>query len=66
MYQNVIDFNSRRPLPLCIAEPRAHRSSFSTRAREHWQTLIAAAELFVTAAIGVCVLFCIGLTLSML
>lgn len=46
-----------------IARERAARHA---RSRKRLQQLLAAVELLVTAAIGICVLFCLGLTVSML
>lgn len=66
MYQNVIELKRCRPESICTAASKPHRRLLSSRAQTPWQSLIAAAELLVTAAIGVCVLFCLGLTISML
>lgn len=65
MSPTVIELSRYQTEPVrTAATTRSSRAS--KRARMRFQALLSAAELLVTAAIGVCVLFCLGLTVSML
>lgn len=62
----IIDFTRYQPESVRAATIARERAARHTRRRSRLQQLLSAVELFVTAAIGVCVLFCLGLTVSML
>lgn len=65
MYQNVIDFQQyRRSLPKSVQTCQM-RAQHRFRSAQRRRNAIAIAEVFTTAAIGVCVLFCMVLTISM-
>ena len=67
MYHKVIELSLYQPESVCTtAAARETRASPRFRAAELRRNVLAAVELLVTAAIGVCVLFCVGLTVSML
>lgn len=67
MYHKVIELSLYRPESVCTtAATRKTRASLRFRAAELRRNVLTAVELLVTAAIGVCVLFCVGLTVSML
>ncbi len=67
MYHKVIELSLYRPESVCTtAATRKTCASLHFRAAELRRNVLTAVELLVTAAIGVCVLFCVGLTVSML
>ncbi len=60
MTQNVIELSRYQPIV------HERRDTPHRRIRKQLQNLLAAVELLVTAVIGICILFCMGLTVSML
>lgn len=67
MYHKVIELSLYQPESVCTtAAARETRAPLRSRAAELRRNVLAAVELLVTAAIGLCVLFCVGLTVSML
>lgn len=67
MSQTVIELSRYQPESArAAAIARNRHTPLHVRARRLLQQLLTAVELLVTAAIGVCVLFCVGLTVSML
>lgn len=63
MYRNIIEISRHQQETARNATLLyTRRSQLRLRTRE----LLTAVELFVTVAIGLCVLFCVGLTISML
>ena len=63
MYRNIIEISRHQQETARTASLlHTRRSQLRLRTRE----LLTAVELFVTVAIGLCVLFCVRLTISML